>query len=77
MSTASSAPRGGTNLCTVGAELVPGCGHVKLVVRCPGCGMWLPEEDLQMQAAHMESEHPEIVEERRAESARWDGWENE
>lgn len=71
-------------------RLVP-CGHVVDEVwfdeegnvrcsvrsRCPGCEVSLPEADLAGQARHMTEQHPEIVEERRRESARWDGWEQD
>lgn len=45
--------------------------------RCPGCPVTLPVDDLAAQREHMEREHPEIVAARQAESARWDGWEND
>lgn len=47
------------------------------MTQCPGCDVELPEDDLLGQIRHMETEHPEIIEERRAEAARWDGWESE
>lgn len=47
------------------------------MIQCPGCSVELPEQDIAAQREHMEREHPEIVAERRAESARWDGWEND
>jgi hypothetical protein len=46
-------------------------------MKCPGCDLVLPDDDLQAQAAHMEDEHPEIITERMNESMRWDGWENQ
>jgi hypothetical protein len=46
-------------------------------VRCPGCELELEESDMRAQAAHMSAEHPEIVAERLAEAARWDGWVND
>lgn len=47
------------------------------MTQCPGCDVELPEDDLLGQIRHMEAEHPEIIDERRAEAARWDGWESE
>jgi hypothetical protein len=48
------------------------------LIACPGgCGLELPEDELRAQAEHMVIEHPEIVEQRRAEARRWDGWEDE
>jgi hypothetical protein len=44
---------------------------------CPGCGLELPEDDLAAQSAHMQTEHPEIIAERVAEAAKWDGWEQD
>lgn len=44
------------------------------VVKCPGCDLYLPQEDFPAQAAHLLAEHPEIVAERRTEDKRWDGW---
>lgn len=46
-------------------------------VKCPGCDLVLDGTDLNGQRRHMEEYHPEIVAERRADSARWDGWEND
>lgn len=45
--------------------------------KCPGCPLELPDDDLASQMRHMSSEHPEIIAERRAEAARWDGWEQD
>lgn len=45
--------------------------------KCPACPLDLPAEDLVAQVRHMTSRHPEIVAARRAESARWDGWEQD
>jgi hypothetical protein len=45
--------------------------------QCPGCSLVLPEDDLVGQSAHMQECHPEIIAERRRESARWDGWEQD
>jgi hypothetical protein len=45
--------------------------------KCPGCRRWLPANDWHAQRVHMESKHPDIIEERLKESARWDGWEND
>ena len=47
------------------------------VLPCPACGHLAHADDLRAQAAHMTERHPDIVAARRAESARWDGWENE
>jgi hypothetical protein len=49
------------------------CGARPL--KCPACDVELPEDDLIGQVAHMTAFHPDIIETRRAESARWDGWE--
>lgn len=46
------------------------------LIKCPVCSLKLPEADLVAQRAHMESEHPEMIEQRRREAARWDGWED-
>jgi hypothetical protein len=46
-------------------------------MKCPGCDLELSEDDVLGQIRHMEAEHPEIIEERRAEAALWDGWEDE
>jgi len=46
-------------------------------IRCPGCELELPEDDLVAQSQHMQAEHADIVDERRREAARWDGWEDE
>lgn len=45
------------------------------IERCPGCGIELPAADLIAQSEHLTAHHPEIVAERRAEAARWAGWE--
>jgi hypothetical protein len=37
-------------------------------VSCPGCDMWLRANDHEGQTAHMESLHPEIVEQRLRET---------
>jgi ribosomal protein S26 len=34
------------------------------MVKCPGCGLELPENDVQAQVQHMESAHPNIIGER-------------
>lgn len=49
------------------------------VLECPaeGCRFMAPDDDLVMQVAHMTKMHPELVAERQAESARWDGWVND
>lgn len=44
------------------------------MIRCPGCELELAEDDLRGQEVHMIGRHPELVAERLAESARWDGW---
>jgi len=31
------------------------------MIRCPGCGHVLPEDDLRAQIEHMEENHPEII----------------
>ena len=36
----------------------------KRMVKCPGCGHELPEEDVHAQIAHMESRHPDIIADR-------------
>lgn len=48
------------------------------LIPCPadGCTTVLPEHDLLRQSAHMDTAHPEIVAARRADAARWDGWED-
>lgn len=33
-------------------------------IRCPGCGLELPEDDLIAQKEHMEKHHPEIIADR-------------
>lgn len=33
-------------------------------IRCPGCDLELPEDDVRAQKAHLESRHPEIIAER-------------
>jgi hypothetical protein len=49
------------------------------VLECPaeGCHFMAMDEDLLSQSAHMTKMHPEIVAERQAEAARWDGWVND
>lgn len=47
------------------------------MIECPECALKLPETDFAGQAAHMEREHPEVIAERRAHAARFDGWEND
>jgi hypothetical protein len=32
------------------------------LIKCPGCDLQLPIGDLQTQAAHMQAEHPEVIE---------------
>lgn len=44
------------------------------MVKCPGCGLEMDEDDLRRQVGHMKEKHPEIVAERLVEAARWDGW---
>jgi hypothetical protein len=46
------------------------------MVQCPGCDLALAEDDIYGQMSHMVEEHPDIVSQRRAEAARWDGWED-
>lgn len=46
-------------------------------MQCPGCDLELPDDEILAQMQHMETAHPEIIAERRAEAARWDGWEDE
>lgn len=45
-------------------------------IKCPGCDLVLTEDDLYGQSEHMKQDHPEIVAERLAEEAAWDGWED-
>jgi hypothetical protein len=45
-------------------------------VKCPGCELELPEDDIRAQIAHMNAAHPDLVAKRQAEAARWDGWED-
>jgi hypothetical protein len=49
------------------------------VIECPAdeCHFMAFDDDLQAQVSHMTLRHPEIVKERQAESARWDGWVDE
>jgi hypothetical protein len=47
------------------------------MIKCPSCDLYLDEEDFEAQRLHMAREHPEVVEERLAESKKWDGWEDE
>jgi hypothetical protein len=47
------------------------------MTKCPGCRRWLPDNDWHGQRLHMETNHPNIIAERLAESARWDGWEQD
>jgi len=49
-------------------------GHL---VKCPGCDLTLAEDDVYGQMRHMTASHPEIIAERCAEAARWDGWEDQ
>lgn len=42
----------------------------------PACDLLIDEDDLIDQMFHMTKYHPEIVAERRADTARWDGWED-
>jgi len=35
-----------------------------VTLKCPGCELHLPAEDLQAQATHLEQHHPEIIEQR-------------
>lgn len=30
-------------------------------IKCPGCSLMLPEDDIMAQKAHMERFHPEII----------------
>ena len=46
-----------------------------MMIKCPGCDLELDEDDLAEQDAHMTANHADIIAERRAEAARWDGWE--
>jgi hypothetical protein len=48
-------------------------------MKCPGpdCDVEIDDDDLFAQSQHMEEHHPEIIEERRREVERWDGWENQ
>jgi hypothetical protein len=34
------------------------------VVQCPGCDLRLPADDNDAQIAHMEANHPEVIEQR-------------
>lgn len=45
-------------------------------IKCPGCDTHTDENDLLAQGRHLEEHHPEIIEERRREVARFAGWEN-
>ena len=35
-----------------------------VMIKCPGCGLELPENDLEAQVKHMEEKHPDIIAER-------------
>ncbi len=43
-------------------------------IQCPECPVKLPEDDIEGQSKHMMENHIEVVEQRRREAARWDGW---
>lgn len=43
--------------------------------KCPRCTLMLPPGVGQMK--HMVDHHPDIVEKRRSEAARWNGWEDD
>jgi hypothetical protein len=47
-----------------------------VMVKCPGCNLYLVEDDFEAQRLHMEKYHPEIVAERLAEPKKMDGWED-
>lgn len=36
----------------------------KDTIKCPGCDVRLPENDIRTQMAHMEKHHPEIIKQR-------------
>ena len=42
-----------------------------LVIKCPGCSVELPKDDLRAQVAHMEQFHPDIIEQRLREAKPW------
>jgi hypothetical protein len=48
-----------------------------LAIECPACTVVADADDYRSQAIHMEVEHPDIVAKRRAESLRFDGWEDD
>lgn len=35
------------------------------MIKCPGCDLELPEDDVRAQVRHMQQKHPEIGDERR------------
>lgn len=39
-----------------------------VMVKCPGCSLELPENDLAAQMTHMDKYHPEIIAQRRREA---------
>ena len=41
------------------------------LVKCPGCSVELPEDDLRAHVAHMEQFHPDIIEQRLREAKPW------
>jgi hypothetical protein len=46
------------------------------MIKCPECDLYLDEDDFEAQRLHMADKHPEVVEERLAETRRFDGWED-
>lgn len=41
-------------------------------IKCPGCDLELPEDDLGAQVEHMEQNHPEIIIQRLKKEGLWD-----
>lgn len=35
-----------------------------ILIKCPGCDVWLPEHDTQARVTHMEQLHPKIIQQR-------------
>ena len=42
------------------------------LIQCPVCGHKLEEDEVEEQAAHMESYHPEIIKQRLEREGLWD-----
>lgn len=58
-------------------RVCPLCKAVEVAIKCDYCHTLAAPDDFVGQREHMLEHHPEVINQRQQEAARWDGWGND